>query len=353
MLRINKIDLNNFRCYEKSSFSFEKGINIIVGNNATGKTSLVEAIYLLGMCKSFRTSTDNDLVRNNETYYCVSGNVESNFNHNIVISYSSEGKKISKDGEIFKSLSDYLGEIIIVSFTPDDLKLIKGEPKHRRRFLDINLGQINKKYLNILMNYNKTLKERNEYLKSIDLSSESNNFELLSILDGLLIKYGKEIISLRRKFIEDLNQYIEENVLKITFSKETGKIVYHPNVSEDEFEKTLKSKHNYDLITKTTSCGPHRDDFVVLINGFNAQTYGSQGQQRTLSLGIKLGLADLIRSNEKDIIVILDDVFGELDENRQKDLIKLLGEKSQTFITTTNISQIDKKVLEKANIIQL
>ncbi len=355
MVKIKKIDLFNFRCYENDSFLFDDGINIIVGDNATGKTSLVEAVYLLGMCKSFRTSKDFDMIKEGQKFYCINGKVITQNEHDISVMCSIDGKKVSKDGEIYKSLSSYLGEMIIISFTPDDLKLIKGDPKHRRRFLDINLGQIDRIYLENLSNYNRVLKERNEFLKKniFDKEPTINQKEMLDVFDNLLYKYGKTIINIRKNFIDKLNEYIKKNVLKISLDKEEGMIEYLPNVLEYEFKKTLNEKRNLDLITKTTNCGPHRDDFVVRINGKNAISYGSQGQQRTLALSIKIGLADFVSDKERDIIVVLDDVFGELDNNRQKDLIKLLGDEHQTFITTTDISQIDEKVLKKAKIIKL
>lgn len=358
MVCVTNISLTNFRCYKNRSFEFKKGINVICGDNATGKTSLMEALYISGMGKSYRTSSDADVVNYNNEFYSILIDIKKNEEKadKISIVYSHNGKKISKNGNIFKSLSQYLGYFNVVIFSPDDLKLIKGDPKYRRKFLDINISQINKEYLNTLSEYNKILKERNELLKQINYNGKDisqANKAMLDIYTNVLITNGKKIIKIRRNFVTEINKYIRENVQNITHNTENGRISYLPNVNEDNIEQEFKRKEINDLFAGTTTVGPHRDDFETFINEKKASDFASQGQQRTLALAIKVGLAMLIRSLESDVVVIIDDVFGELDESRQKDLMEILKKHEQIFITTTSMKYLTDEIIKESNIIKL
>lgn len=359
MVYIKKISLINFRCYKNNNFEFKKGINVVCGDNATGKTSLMEALYISSMGKSHRTNSDLDIVTYNNDYYSIIlETFESNNENNdkIAILYSNIGKKISKNGKIFKSLSQYIGYFNVVIFSPDDLKLIKGDPKYRRRFLDINISQINKEYLNDLTEYNKILRERNELLKQINYDGKyisQANKAMLDIYTGVLITKGKKIIRNRKDFVTEINKYIKENVKNITNNQEEGWISYLPNVNEETIEQEFKKKEINDLFAGTTTAGPHRDDFETYVNGKNANIYASQGQQRTLALAVKVGLAMLIRDTKDDVIVIIDDVFGELDENRQKYLMNILKKYEQIFITTTSMKYLTEDIIKVSNIIKI
>lgn len=356
MVKINKIDLYNYRCYSTVSYDFKDNINIIEGNNATGKTSLVEAIYMLGMCKSFRTSSEADVLKNGTDFYCINAKIEDLNSHQISITYNKEGKKVSCDGNTFKSLSDYIGILNIVAFSPEDLKLIKGDPKSKRRFLDLNIGQINKQYLNDIISYNKLLKERNELLKRINYNGNTisnNDKNMLNIISSMLIEKGIKVIQKRNDFIQCINTYICKYVQEISNNREKGYIEYKPNVKIEDYTNEIKIKERNDLFAQTTTCGPHKDDFIVYINEMNASTFGSQGQQKTLALAIKLALAEYITDLDKNVIIILDDVFGELDENRQKDLLRILKNDKQIFITTTSSNILNKEVLDNCKIIKL
>lgn len=352
MFYLRDVELNNFRCYDDFSSVFSPNINVVVGKNAIGKTSLIEGIYFLGLCKSFKTNDDVDLIKKGKDYFFVKGTlVDSEKEFKIVTSLTQKGKKINVNGTFYKSLSDYLGFLNIVCFSPEDLKLVKGEPKVKRRFLDINISQNDKVYLKNIVDYNKVLKERNELLKNIELFPESE--QLLNVYTDKMASLGKNIIIKRRKFLQELEPYINKKIKQISSNDEEIKILYCPNVDENNIQKDMKMSVDVDKIAKTTTKGPHRDDVLININGFDANIYGSQGQQRTIALAIKLGLADFIKQNNDKLIIVLDDVFGELDINRQKELLNTVMSDTQVFITTTSCENIDKEIINRCNVINL
>lgn len=354
MIYIKNIKLNNFRCYKNSFFSFERGINVIIGNNAVGKTSLVEAVGMIGTGKSFRTNYDKDLISINNSFYFVSFKVEDVQDKNTcTVNIGSDGKqkKVTKNEKPYKSLSDFIGMIKVVVFSPEDLKIIKGDPKNKRRFLDSSISSLNKNYLFALINYNKVLKERNELLKSFQDSNV--NFTLLDVYTEKIIEEGKKIILYREEFIKKMNPIVCDKVANISFNKEQAEIIYKPNVEYNNIEKGFKENLKNDLFMKTTTIGPHRDDFEVIINKERASITASQGQIRTLALSLKISLVDLIKETDSNIIIILDDVFSELDNERQNYLMKLLEKENQIFITTTLISNIDEEIIKKSNIISI
>ena len=354
MSKIKSIDIYNFRCYEVERYEFKDNINIIVGNNASGKTSLVEAICLLLSCKSFRNANDSDMIMHNKDFYSVSGKIKNEISHDVSIIYSKEGKKVSKDGQIYKNLSDFIGEFCVVAFSPDDLKLVIGEPKFRRKFLDMSISQIDKTYLENVIEYNKLLKERNEFLKSVENGIINDNQKtMLLTLSQMLVARGKEIISKRSWFINKINMYLCKYVSGISNNNEEGNVKYNPNCNLEEYEKEMMSREKYDLMLGNTSCGPHKDDFTLFVNGKEAVSFGSQGQKKTMALSIKLSLCRLFDESSKDAIIILDDVFGELDKDRQKYLVEVLDKEKQIFITTTSIDNISEEVCEDYNIIKI
>lgn len=353
MFFLENIALTNFRCYDSLKESFSDKTNIIVGNNATGKTSLVEAIYYLGVAKSHKAKSDDEIIKHNQDFSMIKGYFENGKGTDeVVLTISKDGKKIIKNKKPLKSFSEYLGYFNAVMFCPEDVGLITGAPLNRRKFLDINIGQINSKYLNSAIKYRKILKQRNELLKSY---GNSNNFndDLLSVYTKALIEEAKIIISEREKFISDLNRHLVGKCLVISGKKDEAKIIYNPNCLIENLESEAKSKNSLDKLTKTTNWGPHRDDFYININDMDSSKFASQGQQKTLALSIKLGVADLIKQMQRDIIVILDDVFGELDSLRQNRLLDLLKMSSQIFITTTSVEFLSDNVLENSKIIYI
>ncbi|MDD3171049.1 MAG: DNA replication/repair protein RecF [Bacilli bacterium] len=353
MFYLKEISLKDFRCYRTYTEKFIPAINIIVGDNAVGKTSLVEAIYCLGLTRSHKATNDSELIREGNEYTIIKGffnNEEED--DEIILSISNNGKRINKNNKIEASLSKYLGYFSAIIFCPEDLNLINGAPMSRRKFLDVNIGQINKQYLKYSINYKKILKQRNEVLKHLG-ENEKFDDRILSILTEALISEAKSIIIEREKFINELNKHLYGKCNYISSESENGKIIYTPNCSADNLKKESENKKILDKITKTTNWGPHRDDFVVTINDREASKFASQGQQKTIALSIKLGLADLIKEKSKKVLVILDDVFGELDVNRQNRVLDLLKFDNQIFITTTTIDNLSEKVLKESKVIHI
>lgn len=353
MFWIESLKVRNLRCFESYKVDFCKGINILVGKNAVGKTSLIESIYILGCCKSHRTNSDNAIKRNGTSFYSASCFVceDENFKDEISLISTEKGKKIALNSKVFLNLSDYIGYFNVVLFCPEDLNLVKGELVLKRKFLDLGIGQLDKVYLNSLMKYKRVLKNRNEYLKQVE--DDKYDMVLLNTYTEALINEAKIIISKRKMFIDELNKFFSSKVSIISGGKENGIIVYKPNVDVDNLLISYEKKIKYDLISQTTNVGPHRDTFDLLINGENCVNVASQGQQRTLALALKLSLAELIKSKTDRVIVVLDDVFGELDIERQNNLLGLIGFDCQMFITTTTIESLTKNVIENSKIIEI
>lgn len=353
MIHINKLKLYKFRCFENYEIDFSDKINILVGDNAVGKTSVVEAIHCFGFAKSHRTNNDIQLIKSGNDHSFIKGIFENQGRKSeITLSFTEKGKKIINNSKPYSNLSDYIGFLNVVIFCPEDLELVKGGPANRRKFLDSNISQINPLYLKSSINYRKILKERNELLKIMS-ESEEKDYNLLSVYTQGLTKEARNIINLRKEFIEKLNPYINLKTKAISSGLEEASIKYIPCVNEDELEFIFKDNLKNDLLYKTTTKGPHRDDFVIELNGQNVSDFGSQGQQRTAVLAIKLALAELIASKSDSLIIILDDVFSELDNNRQNEIISLLSKTNQIFITTTSIDSLSEKVLEGSNIITI
>ena len=351
MFYLKDVQLKNFRCYDDYNVSFNEKVNIIVGNNAIGKTSLLESVCFLGLCKSFKTNTDSDMIKSGENYFYIKGTLENKDKEfKIVAALTEKGKSINVNDNVYKKISDYYGFLNIVCFSPSDLNIVKGEPKGKRQFLDTNIGQIDHAYLKDIINYKKVLKERNELLKNFNKFNKS--MDLLKVYNLELVKIGKDIIKRRKKFLNDIEPYINKKIKDISKSEEI-KVVYKPNVDNSEFEKELFNAIDKDIALKTTTVGPHRDDIIFNLNGADAGIYGSQGQQRTIALAIKLGLAEYLKENGYNLIILLDDVFGELDFKRQAELLNVVNSDTQVLITTTTIDNVNEDIIKQSNIIKL
>lgn len=352
MFSLLEVKLSNFRCYKSFSQQFSPHINIVIGDNAVGKTSLIESVYALGVTRSHKASSDLEMIRHNADFCFVKGAFLDEKKTEVCLSITEKGKQIVKNDKKIKHISEYLGYFYVVMFCPEDLELIKGAPSIRRRFLDVNIGQINHRYLESLIKYKKILKQRNQVLKDLAEKTPKYNMNMLKIITRQLIDEAKIIINERKRFVEKINEYFSLRTAAISSGNEKTKIEYCPNCEEKDIENVFREKEKLDLLTKTTNCGPHRDDFSIFFNG-NGSEYASQGQQRTFALALKLSLVDVIKEKSDRIIVILDDVFGELDLQRQKELIKLLEMDYQIFITTTSIDNLDDEVLKSSKIIKI
>lgn len=353
MFYLQKIKLTNFRCYKQATFSFKEGRNLIIGNNAVGKTSLVEAIHCLCFGKSFRDVKDADLINFNSDFYAIKSLFTNQEDHNILLTYDKINKTIVNNEKKHKSFSEYLGFFNLVVFSPDDLELIKGSPNSRRRFLDINISQYDNTYLKSLIKFKRILKERNELLKQDFTNEEDIKLPLLYAITSAFINESKVIISKRAKFIDDLNEVLHQKVQELSMGQEIVRIVYKPKSYVENLWKTFEERKSFDIFNKTTTWGPTRDEFLVYLNDQEAANYCSQGQIRTITLAIKLALVELFEKYNEKIIIVLDDVFSELDINRQNQLVKMLDVNKQTFITTTSIDSLSNEVKNNSNIIEI
>ena len=351
---LNHLKLKQFRNYQNVDIQFAKNINIIIGRNAQGKTSLIESMYVLSTTKSHRTSKDQQLILFNEEFARIEADINrEQDDFQLSLSISKKGKKANYNGIVQKKLSDYVGRLIVVLFAPEDLSLVKGGPQYRRRFLDMEIGQLSPTYLYHLGQYSKLLKQRNELLKQ--LRHNRKNELLLEVLTEQLVPHGVFIVNKRleflgvlQKFAKDIHQEITQGLEDINFAYLNS---FKEPLTEEQALQKYKDAFDSDIQTGNTSFGPHRDDFVVSINEINTHQFGSQGQQRTASLSIKLAEIELIYSVLGEYpILLLDDVLSELDDTRQTQLLNAIKNRVQTFITTTNIDGIDEEVVQLADI---
>ena len=355
-MKIKDISVSNFRCYSRFSCSNLANLVLIYGPNAVGKSSFIEAVYLLSLTKSPRTHDEKDMIKDCETNFFVNGSFVSSVNNKYVVSFGYDGNKkiLKKNGSIVKKISDYIGTIDAVWFSSKDLNLVNGSPKERRSNFDRILCQISKVYFTALSNYKKLLKERNALLKWLILENKTNNNLLLETIDQKLVSEGKKVIRARNKTIKKMNELLEKIHSKISGTKEKVEIEYVPSVDENSFDNELKKNLNEDIKHGNTGVGPHKDDYIFIINNKNIATYGSQGQQRNTILSLKLTEVQLIYEVKNEYpILLLDDVFSELDKNRQNKLLENINNDVQTFITTTSISDIENKIIDRAELIHM
>ena len=350
---IKEIELKNYRNYKDQRISFDKGVNLILGDNAQGKTNLIEAIYISSMGKSFRTSKDRELIKFDESESLVRVLAESDYSDievEIILEKkgnNSVNKNIKKNKKKLYKTSELIKSILIVVFSPDDLKIIKEEPEKRRRFLDREICQISHYYYDNYDRFRSVLKQRNTYLKE-----DKPVDKLLDIWDVQLARHGAVLMKVRSEYLDKINDFSKKIHSGITNGKEEIEIVYEPNISYDKdvdnlegiiYDKIVENRDK-DIERRITTKGPQRDDIGFYVNGIDMRYYGSQGQQRTSALSLKLAELMLIKEDTgEDAVLILDDVMSELDSTRQEYLIKTLTD-NQLFITTADI---DKTVLNR------
>ena len=337
---INKIKINNFRNYENSEIKLNKGINIFFGENAQGKTNIIESIFLCSIGKSFRTNNDKELIKFDEEKCTVEIDFEKALRDGNIKIDIGEKKNIFVNKIKIKKLSELLGNINVVIFTPDDINILKGGPQERRKFLDVMISQLRPKYLHVCSMYKKTIDERNAYLKNIE--NQKNDF--LEIYDEKLAEYGFEIYKYRKEFIEKIKEKIKKIHKNITNYKEDIEIKYISNCeNKEKFLNLLKERKNLDIIKGYTTKGVHRDDFQILINELPVDVYGSQGQHRTAVLSLKLSELQVIYDEIGETpILLLDDFMSELDEFRRNSFLKNI-EDNQVIITCTDKIEINNK----------
>ena len=334
---IESIDLQNYRNYQKLHMELDGGTNILYGNNAQGKTNILEAIYVCCTSKSHRSVRDKDLIRfgQDESHLRLlvrRGNVPYRIDMHLK---KSKPKGIAINGVPIRRASELFGIANVVFFSPEDLNLIKNGPSERRRFIDLELCQLNKLYVHSLVQYNRVLAQRNRLLKELIFHPEYR--ETLDVWDIQLVKYGKEVMNFREEFIQPLNDMIQDIHNSLSGGREKLILTYEPHTPVEELENSLKRSRPQDEKQKTTLCGPHRDDISFMVNNIDIRRFGSQGQQRTAALSLKLSELKLVELLTRDKpILLLDDVLSELDGSRQNHLLNAISQ-IQTVITCTGL----------------
>lgn len=338
-MKIESLKLKNFRNYDLLSVDFDESTNIFYGDNAQGKTNILEAVYVSGTTKSHRGTKDKDLIRFGIDESHIETVVEKN---GIKYQIDMHLKKNSPKGIAInkipiKKASELFGIINIVFFSPEDLNIIKNGPGERRRFIDLELSQLDKVYLSNLSNYNRIVNQRNHLLK--DIGYDEAKLQTLDIWDMQLILYGSKIIERRKAFIREINKIISGIHKKLTGNKETIQIIYEPSNGQLTLEQALNKNKQKDLKIKSTSVGPHRDDIAFMAGNIDIRKYGSQGQQRTAALSLKLAEIELVKQSINDTpVLLLDDVLSELDKHRQNYLLDSIHD-IQTLITCTGVDE--------------
>ncbi|MHA6252971.1 DNA replication/repair protein RecF [Oceanobacillus sp. CAU 1775] len=362
-MHIKELSLKNFRNYDELDIVFDDKVNVIIGENAQGKTNLMEAIHCLAFTKSHRTSKEKELIQWDKEYAKIEGSVtKRNQSIPLEIIISSKGKKAKINHLEQRRLSDYIGAVNVVMFAPEDLMLVKGSPQARRRFIDMELGQIQAMYLYHLAQYQKILKQRNSLLKQLQRRKvDVNQTTMLEVLTEQLIGHAAIILKKRFNFLELLRKWAASIHYQISHELENLEIKYDTSiqVSEEDTEEQIvtayqdkfSSIQDKEMERGTTLAGPHRDDLIFYVNGKNVQTYGSQGQQRTTALSLKLAEIELIHNEVGEYpILLLDDVLSELDDFRQSHLLNTIQGKVQTFVSTTSVDGINHETLKKAEL---
>lgn len=336
---VKQIELNNFRNYEILSLPLSEEINILYGDNAQGKTNILEAIYLCSTTKSHKGSKDREMIRLGTDEAHVRMQLKkADIPHKVDMHLKkNKSKGVAIDGIPIRKSSELFGLMNVVFFSPEDLSMMKNGPGERRRFMDLELCQLNQWYLIYLSNYNKILMQRNNLLKQVGYNKKL--METMEVWDSQLLEYGTHIIKARANFLEELNLLVGGIHERLSGGKETLTVSYEPSVVAEFYEEKLKLSLERDVYQKATGYGPHRDDIVFFIGGENVKLFASQGQQRTAALSLKLAEIELVkRKIGENPVLLLDDVLSELDRKRQRHLLDGI-EGIQTVITCTGLEE--------------
>ena len=334
---IESLELKNYRNYKELHINFDPGTNVLYGDNAQGKTNILESVYVCATTKSHRGSKDREIIEFGEEESHIKMNIrKDDVPYRIDMHLKkNKTKGVAINGIAIHKASELFGVVNVVFFSPEDLNLIKNGPAERRRFVDLELCQLNRLYVHSLVQYNKIILQRNKLLKEIAFRPEYE--EMLDIYDMQLVSYGRELIHYRNDFIDQMNGIIRNIHFNLSGGKEELEIRYEPNTEADVLEKALKKSRMQDLRQKTTLTGPHRDDISFYVNNIDIRKFGSQGQQRTAALSLKLAEIELVKKIVKDYpILLLDDVLSELDSGRQEHLLSGISH-IQTVITCTGL----------------
>lgn len=334
---IESIELLNYRNYSQLHMEFHEGTNVLYGDNAQGKTNILEAVYVCCTTKSHKSSKDKEIIQFGEDESHIKLQVRRDgVPYRIDMHLKkNKAKGVAVNGVPIRKASELFGIVNVIFFSPEDLNIIKNGPAERRRFVDLELCQLNKLYVYNLVQYNKVVVQRNKLLKEIEYQPSLK--ETLDVWDIQLARYGKELIRFRKQFIDELNRIIHDIHFHLSGEREDLVIQYEPNVAADQFEESLIKNRFSEIRQKLTLTGPHRDDLNFIVNGTDIRRYGSQGQQRTAALALKLAEIELVKKTVKDYpVLLLDDVLSELDSKRQEHLLSEINH-IQTVITCTGL----------------
>ncbi len=352
---LKNISLKNFTNYEDAYCEFDENINIFVGDNAQGKSNLLESIYYISTISSSRKNKDKELIKWSRDYFSISAHFLNKFGENkVAVKVIGNKKEVYLNNYKIEKRKEYIGYLITVIFNPEDLYIIKGEPAQRRQYIDNELSKTDIEYFVNSIKYKKVLEQRNILLKEFTRKRVSD--ELMNIWEEQLIKYGTIIIRKRIDLIEDLKNISRNIHYRITENSEDLKIEYQTDIDieniEESYRKLLKDNRKKDIERGYTSIGPHRDDLEISINGISAKKFASQGQQRTISLSLKISEIEFIKNKTGEYpILLLDDVLSELDKKRKHKLLEEIENKVQTIITTTDLNDIESFFVDKGKII--
>lgn len=355
-MNITKLELMNFRNYKKQIFDNFSNLNIIIGKNGIGKTSIIEAIYLGSLAKSFKTNNEQLIMRNNSEFFRIKiYYFDYGPKKNLEVFYDKDGKKTKINSKIQRKLSEFISQYRVIILSPDELKLIKSSPNTRRNYINIQISQLHKEYLHFLNNYNILIKNKNDFLKKLMFNSNLDK-RYLDILDEKIVEEGMKIYSYRKKYIDMINDYINDIFTNYQQNSKVS-IKYISDYEVDDKEKLLnilKKNRNKEINIGMTAFGIHRDDYEFIQNGNNAKEYSSQGIQKLIVLAMKLSEVQIfVKKYEIYPILLLDDLFSELDEKNRNNIFKSLDSKIQVFITTTDLKNINKRIINKAKVFDL
>lgn len=354
-MKIDSLKLLNFRSYSSIFLEFDSNLNIIYGMNGSGKTNIVESIYALSLTKSFRTNNDNLMIMKDKTVTKIEADINNNnekSNYQLIL--QNHEKKVKINEVKINKISDYVSNMFMILFNPDDLRIIKDSPALRRKLLNIELSQLDRNYILYLNGYNKLLKQRNIYLKEMYINGTlSKNY--LNIMTEKLIDYGIKIYEIRNNFINKIKKSIGDTYLKI-FEYGNLEINYISDfgMSRDNLIKKYQSNLKKDLFLGKTTMGIHRDDLNFELDGYSLKDCGSEGQQKNALIAFKLSEIEVVKSVKNYYpILIFDDLSSELDKKKINNILKLLDNKVQTFITTTSVDYFNDAIINNAKLIKI
>ena len=363
-MKLTNLQLQNFRNYESVQLEFTDGVHVFIGENAQGKTNLMESIYALAMTKSHRTTNDKELIGWNKEFATIKGTVEKTATKtNLELQFSKKGKIAKVNYLEQKRLSSYLGNLNVILFAPENLTLVKVSPQNRRKFVDMELGQMSSLYLYDLVEYNRVLKQRNTYLKQLAIKKKQPD-EYLEVLSEMLSELASKIVFHRLDFMKQLEALAIPIHDQLSLGREKFSVSYQatipledgltPSQMKEIYMNQFKKNQTREADQATTLIGPHRDDLIFYLNEVPVQTYGSQGQQRSTVLSLKLAEIELMKLSTGEYpLLLLDDVLSELDDDRQTHLIKAIENKVQTFITTTSLDGIKQQFINEPVVIPI